>query len=104
MERFENICFTKFSKFGSRGHRYGLESHSTKYSTRRSGTPIYPKTVLASLRLAQKRRHWQTRFSNHDDIDRALAAYNAAHLPLSERIVAHGRKLGTQLGVKGFLN
>jgi 2-polyprenyl-6-methoxyphenol hydroxylase-like FAD-dependent oxidoreductase len=36
---------------------------------------------------------------NHDDIDRALAAYNAARQPLSERIVAHGRKLGTQLGV-----
>jgi 2-polyprenyl-6-methoxyphenol hydroxylase-like FAD-dependent oxidoreductase len=36
---------------------------------------------------------------SHDDIDRALAAYNAARQPLSERIVAHGRKLGTQLGV-----
>ena len=37
--------------------------------------------------------------SNHDDIERALAAYNAARQPLSERIVAHGRKLGMQLGV-----
>jgi 2-polyprenyl-6-methoxyphenol hydroxylase-like FAD-dependent oxidoreductase len=37
--------------------------------------------------------------STHDDIDRALAAYNAARQPLSERIVSHGRKLGTQLGV-----
>lgn len=37
--------------------------------------------------------------SNHDDIDRALAAYDAARQPLSERIVAHGRKLGMQLGV-----
>ena len=37
--------------------------------------------------------------SNHDDIDRALAAYNAARQPLCERIVAHGRKLGMQLGV-----
>jgi 2-polyprenyl-6-methoxyphenol hydroxylase-like FAD-dependent oxidoreductase len=36
---------------------------------------------------------------SHDDIDRALVAYNAARQPLSERIVAHGRKLGTQLGV-----
>jgi 2-polyprenyl-6-methoxyphenol hydroxylase-like FAD-dependent oxidoreductase len=36
---------------------------------------------------------------NHDDIDLALAAYNAARQPLSERIVAHARKLGTQLGV-----
>jgi len=36
---------------------------------------------------------------SHDDIDRALAAYNAARQPLSERIVLHGRKLGTQLGV-----
>src|SRR5262249_13162039 len=37
--------------------------------------------------------------SKHDDIDRALAAYNTTRLPLSERIVLHGRKLGTQLGV-----
>ena len=37
--------------------------------------------------------------SNHDDIDRALAVYNAARQPLSERIVLHGRKLGMQLGV-----
>ena len=37
--------------------------------------------------------------SNYDDIDRALAAYNAARQPLSERIVSHGRKLGMQLGV-----
>jgi 2-polyprenyl-6-methoxyphenol hydroxylase-like FAD-dependent oxidoreductase len=37
--------------------------------------------------------------SSHDDIDRALAAYNAVRQPLSQRIVAHARKLGTQLGV-----
>jgi 2-polyprenyl-6-methoxyphenol hydroxylase-like FAD-dependent oxidoreductase len=37
--------------------------------------------------------------SNHYDIERVLAAYNAARQPLSERIVAHGRKLGMQLGV-----
>jgi 2-polyprenyl-6-methoxyphenol hydroxylase-like FAD-dependent oxidoreductase len=37
--------------------------------------------------------------SNHDDIDRGLASYNAARQPLSERIVNHSRKLGTQLGV-----
>jgi 2-polyprenyl-6-methoxyphenol hydroxylase-like FAD-dependent oxidoreductase len=37
--------------------------------------------------------------SNHDDIDRGLAAYNTARQPLSDRIVLHARKLGTQLGV-----
>jgi len=37
--------------------------------------------------------------SHYDDIDRALAAYNATRQPLSERIVLHSRKLGTQLGV-----
>src|SRR5262249_5421865 len=37
--------------------------------------------------------------SNYDNIDRALAAYNAARQPLSERIVSHARKLGMQLGV-----
>jgi len=36
---------------------------------------------------------------SYDDIDRALAAYNTARQPLSERIVSHSRKLGTQLGV-----
>ncbi len=37
--------------------------------------------------------------SDHDDIDQALAAYNAGRQSLGERIVMHGRKLGTQLGV-----
>jgi len=37
--------------------------------------------------------------SNHDDIDKSLAVYNDARQALSERIVLHGRKLGTQLGV-----
>ena len=36
--------------------------------------------------------------ANHDDIDRALATYNAARQPLSERIVLHSRKLGMGLG------
>lgn len=33
------------------------------------------------------------------DIDRALAAYNRVRQPLSERIVQHARRLGTQLGI-----
>jgi 2-polyprenyl-6-methoxyphenol hydroxylase-like FAD-dependent oxidoreductase len=37
--------------------------------------------------------------ADHDDIDKALAAYDAARQALSQRIVEHGRKLGTQLGV-----
>jgi len=37
--------------------------------------------------------------ANHDNIDRALAAYNAARQPLSDRIVLHSRKLGMGLGV-----
>ena len=37
--------------------------------------------------------------ADHDDIDRALAAYSAVRQPLSERIVSHSRKLGAQLGV-----
>ena len=35
----------------------------------------------------------------HDDIDAALDAYNAARQPIGERIMLHGRKLGTHLGV-----
>jgi 2-polyprenyl-6-methoxyphenol hydroxylase-like FAD-dependent oxidoreductase len=36
---------------------------------------------------------------SHDDIDNGLAAYDRIRQPLGERIVLHGRKLGTQLGV-----
>lgn len=36
---------------------------------------------------------------DHDHIDRALAAYNRMRQPLSERIVEHARRLGTQLDV-----
>jgi 2-polyprenyl-6-methoxyphenol hydroxylase-like FAD-dependent oxidoreductase len=35
----------------------------------------------------------------HSDIDRALAAYAALRQPIGERIMLHGRKLGTHLGV-----
>jgi 2-polyprenyl-6-methoxyphenol hydroxylase-like FAD-dependent oxidoreductase len=35
----------------------------------------------------------------HDDIDDGLAAYNALRQVIGERIVMHGRKLGTHLGV-----
>ena len=36
---------------------------------------------------------------NNDDIDAALAQYNAVRQPIGERIMRHGRKLGTHLGV-----
>jgi len=36
---------------------------------------------------------------DYDDIDAALARYNAVRQPVGERIVLHGRKLGTHLGV-----
>ncbi len=35
----------------------------------------------------------------HEDIDAALAHYNAVRQPIGERIMRHGRKLGTHLGV-----
>ncbi len=35
----------------------------------------------------------------HDDIDDGLAAYNRVRQPIGERIMLHGRKLGTHLGV-----
>ena len=37
--------------------------------------------------------------SHHDDIDRALAAYNAERQPIGNTIVMHSRKLGTHMGV-----
>jgi len=36
---------------------------------------------------------------SHDDIDDGLAAYNTTRQPIGERIMLHGRKLGTHLGV-----
>jgi 2-polyprenyl-6-methoxyphenol hydroxylase-like FAD-dependent oxidoreductase len=35
----------------------------------------------------------------HEDVDRALAQYQAVRAPIAERIMRHGRKLGTHLGV-----
>jgi 2-polyprenyl-6-methoxyphenol hydroxylase-like FAD-dependent oxidoreductase len=37
--------------------------------------------------------------ASHDDIDRGLAEYNRVRQPIGERIMLHGRKLGTHLGV-----
>jgi hypothetical protein len=36
---------------------------------------------------------------NYEDVDRALIAYYSPRLPLSERLVPHGRKLRNALGV-----
>jgi 2-polyprenyl-6-methoxyphenol hydroxylase-like FAD-dependent oxidoreductase len=36
---------------------------------------------------------------SHDDIDDGLVAYNRIRQPIGERIMLHGRKLGTHLGV-----
>jgi 2-polyprenyl-6-methoxyphenol hydroxylase-like FAD-dependent oxidoreductase len=35
----------------------------------------------------------------HGDVDAALARYDAERQPVGERIVRHGRKLGTHMGV-----
>jgi 2-polyprenyl-6-methoxyphenol hydroxylase-like FAD-dependent oxidoreductase len=35
----------------------------------------------------------------HDEVDTALAAYDGERQPIGERIMLHGRKLGTHLGV-----
>ncbi|TMJ24426.1 MAG: hypothetical protein E6G96_17525, partial [Alphaproteobacteria bacterium] len=35
----------------------------------------------------------------HDDVDSGLAQYNRVRQPLGERVMLHGRKLGTHLGV-----
>jgi 2-polyprenyl-6-methoxyphenol hydroxylase-like FAD-dependent oxidoreductase len=37
--------------------------------------------------------------ANHDDVDRALKAYNAERQPIGNTIVMHSRKLGTHMGV-----
>ena len=37
--------------------------------------------------------------AGHDDIDAALARYDAVRQPIGERIMWHGRRLGTHLGV-----
>jgi 2-polyprenyl-6-methoxyphenol hydroxylase-like FAD-dependent oxidoreductase len=37
--------------------------------------------------------------ASYDDIDAGLAAYDKVRQPIGERVMMHGRKLGTQLGV-----
>ena len=37
--------------------------------------------------------------ASHDDVDEGLAAYNRIRQPMAERIMRHGRRLGTHLGV-----
>ena len=37
--------------------------------------------------------------ANHEDIDKALKAYNAERQPIGNTIVMHSRKLGTHMGV-----
>src|SRR6185503_18050380 len=37
--------------------------------------------------------------AGHDDVDRALAQFQARRAPIGDRIMMHGRKLGTHLGV-----
>ena len=37
--------------------------------------------------------------ASHDDTDAGLAAYDKTRQPIGERVMMHGRKLGTQLGV-----
>src|SRR5262249_16153404 len=56
-------------------------------------------SVLACAKPGAEAQALAEALSNYDNIHRALAAYNAARQPLSERIVSHARKLGMQLGV-----
>jgi 2-polyprenyl-6-methoxyphenol hydroxylase-like FAD-dependent oxidoreductase len=35
----------------------------------------------------------------HDDVEAALASFDAVRQPIGERVMLHGRKLGTHLGV-----
>jgi len=37
--------------------------------------------------------------ADHDGVDAGLAAYDRMRQPIGERIMLHGRKLGTHLGV-----
>src|SRR5262249_14957134 len=74
---------------------------------------VYGRVALVGDAAASSRPHMgfgmakagadaQTLFEalrDNDDIDDALAAYDGIRQPLGERIVLHGRKIGTQLGV-----
>jgi hypothetical protein len=37
--------------------------------------------------------------AHHDDIEQGLAHYNSVRQPFGQRVMLHGRKLGTHLGV-----
>jgi len=76
-------------------------------------TPIYdfsaPRLVFGRVALVGERlrvaaglgdaQALAAALAAHEDIDAALAHYNAVRQPIGERIMRHGRKLGTHLGV-----
>src|ERR1700730_3757675 len=69
-----------------------------------ASAPFIPAHVMRHITLRFSTNYGGSASSTgktswYDDIDQALAAYNAVRQPLSQRIVAHARKLGTQLGV-----
>ena len=64
-----------------------------------AGSTARPHMGFGTAKAGAEAQALARALSGHDDIDRALAVYNAERQPLSERIVLHGRKLGTQLGV-----
>ena len=64
-----------------------------------AGATVRPHVGFGASKAGAEAQALAEALSTHEDVDEALTAYNAARQPLSERIVRHGRRLGTQLGV-----
>jgi len=64
-----------------------------------AGSIARPHMGFGVSKAADDARALADALASHDDIDRALAHYQAVRAPISERIMLHGRKLGTHLGV-----
>ena len=95
LRNIEQPFFTPIYDFSAPAHRV-----RTRRAGRRCRLILAPAYGVRGRQGGRRRAGaGATRSHAHDDIDAALAAYNAVRQPIGERIMLHGRKLGTHLGV-----
>ena len=64
-----------------------------------AGSSARPHMGFGVSKAAGDARALAEALAERDDIDRALAQYQALRAPIGDRIMMHGRRLGTHLGV-----
>jgi 2-polyprenyl-6-methoxyphenol hydroxylase-like FAD-dependent oxidoreductase len=64
-----------------------------------AASTVRPHVGFGASKAAAEAQALAEALRRHDDVEKALAEYDAVRQPLGERIILHGRRLGTQLGV-----